>query len=74
MALITVLSGTVTIQQALLVLNIPVTITDNIVEGSPNTCSYFNKCCWRSDITLSATAADLTAQTEILIMTLQQSA
>ena len=44
----TVLSGTVTIPAGATSVNIPVAITDdNIVEGR-NTCSYFNKCCWRS--------------------------
>ena len=45
----TVLSGTVTIPAGATSVNIPVAITDdNIVEGTRNTCSYFNKCCWRS--------------------------
>ena len=67
MALITVLSGTVTIPAGATSVNIPVAITDdNIVEGSRNTCSSLTNVTGDPDITLSATAADLTAQTEIL--------
>ena len=63
----TVLSGTVTIPAGATSVNIPVAITDdNIVEGSETLVLILTNVTGDPDITLSATAADLTAQTEIL--------
>ena len=71
----TVLSGTVTIPAGATSVNIPVAITDdNIVEGSETLVLTLTNVTGDPDITLSTTAADLTAQTEILDNDTQQSA
>ena len=67
----TVLSGTVTIPAGKTSVNIPVAVLMIISLKEPKHLFFLTNVAGDPDITLSATAADLTAQTEILIMILR---